>query len=71
MWQAVRDWRTHVTEWKATALSAVNTETIHAKVQYYNKLVYQLERGLQGNPVVSMLKSNVAEFKVRAFVRVS
>jgi hypothetical protein len=64
MWQAVKDWRAYVIDWKSTPMANVNTETINAKVQYYSKLVYQLARGLPGNPVVAMLKASVSDFKV-------
>ena len=68
MWQAVRDWRAYVIDWRSTSMATVNMEAISGKVQYYSKLVYQLARGLSGNPVVAMLKANISDFKVISFV---
>jgi hypothetical protein len=40
-------------------------EAISTKVQYYSKLVYQLTRGLPGNPIVAMLKAHVSGFPIQ------
>lgn len=51
-------------DWRAAPMASVNVDIISTKVQYYSKLVFQLARGLAGNPVVALLKSNISEFKV-------
>ena len=64
LWQSLSEWQVLREEWNHSAFEGIDADGINAKVQYYNKILFQLEKGLIGNVVVSKLKELVEEFKV-------